>query len=213
MRSILAALLALSVFLPTPTSVAVLPIRVFTASAVNEGTAVIVARDDRATGVLLHLVTSARLFPDGWHTVRVGTMDDTFVDVNRSDIVVSGSRLVEVAIVRLLGTRAPATPAPLVWRAPAPDAPIQIHGLDARGASIVIDGRVRFLSTRLIVADRDASGLHGCLGAPATDEDGVFGIVSECGQGRTATIATLSMDRWFIERYVPHLPSVTRTER
>ena len=198
----------------------VLRIRVLTDGADVEGHGVAVARQDRPSDTVLHLLTAARLFraagtgePLSWRGVRVDVGAAVPIDVGPRDVVVSGSRLADVAIVRVAVPTSSATAAALIWTMPEPGESIRIEGFDASGGTMALDARARFVSTRLVRTDRDASVLRGCLGAPAFVGAGVVGIVAECTRGFGAVVSTFWMDRWFIERTLPRPPAVTtRTE-
>ena len=70
---------------------------------------------------------------------------------------------------------------------------------------MTVEEHIRFESTRQVFGSRDASGLLGCVGAPAMSADGVFGVVRECEVKCCPVISLLSVARRFIERHVPQL--------
>lgn len=97
------------------------------------------------------------------------------------------------------------TPIPLAWAPPAIASAFEIAGYDGAGNPATITAHVRFASTRLLVGDRDISGLAGCIGAPAIGLDGLYGIVSECEPNRAPVITRLSMAYSFLARNLPGL--------
>ena len=188
---------------------AVLRLQVVTDKGNVDGTAVLVHREDRAAGVVLYVVTSARLFkdPEGGlppqtQVVRVLVDGSHTLDVARDDIFVCPGVL-DVAVLRATVPKTTLVPRPLVYEEPSPGELFQIAGYRPDLTPTKVTERVRFRSTLLVVGDRDASALVGCVGAPAISPRGAFGVVSECPPGRTPTIALFSRARPFIERYVP----------
>jgi len=195
---------------------AVLRLQVVTDKSNVDGTGVLVQREDRAAGVVLYVVTSARLFkdPEGGlppqtQVVRVLVDGSHTLDVARDDIFVCPGVL-DVAVLRATVPKTTLVPRPLVYEEPSPGELFQIAGYRPDLTPASVTERVRFRSTLLVVGDRDASALIGCVGAPAFSPRGAFGVVSECPPGRTPTIALFSRARPFIERYVPiSRPSTT----
>jgi len=61
------------------------------------------------------------------------------------------------------------------------------------------------VSGRFVVGDRDASGLAGCVGAPAVSDEGIYGVVGECDPNRAPVITLLSAAYSLITRQVPGL--------
>ena len=195
---------------------AVLRVQVFTEKGNVDGTGVLVHREDRATGVVLYFVTSARLFkdregglPPRTQVARILLDGSHRLDVARDDIFVCPGVL-DLAVLRATAPKTTLVPRPLVYEEPSPGEVFQIAGYRPDLTHISVTERVRFRSTLLVVGDRDASALVGCVGAPAISPRGAFGVVSECPPGRTPTIALFSTARSFIERYVPiSRPSTT----
>jgi hypothetical protein len=180
------------------------------------GTAVLVGRQDRDHDVVLHFLTSARIFhvavgePDARPHVTLD-LDDRQT-VAATEVIVSPSRLVEVAIVRTVAEHTTLAPQPIAYDAPWPGEPFRVIGYAAGGNVLAFEQRVRFHSTRLILGDWGLSGLVGCQGAPAISSAGVFGVVSECASNQVAVVSQFAFDRWFIERHISRV-SVTTTDR
>jgi hypothetical protein len=191
------------------TTASIVAVRIARDTGQVRGTAVLIHREGGGNGVVLHFLTSSRLFetPDGWkdtgsRAVHVRLDDGRVLDVNSKDVLVAGS-FVDVAILRVTTAHAAMVPRPVIYEPPTLGTGFVISGRDQNDAQANVLQHVRFESTLLAVGDRDASGLAGCVGAPAMSQDGVFGVVSECERGRPPVIALLPMARPFINRYLP----------
>jgi hypothetical protein len=209
-------MVAIAVITPSPTlagddatTPSIVAVRIATDTGEVRGTAVLIHREDGGNGVVLHFLTSSRLFetPDGWRdtgsrAVHVRLDDGRVLDVNSKDVLVA-SGFVDVAILRVTTAHAAMVPRPVIYEPPTVGTVFLISGHDQNDAQTNVVQHVRFESTLLAVGDRDASGLAGCVGAPAMSPDGVFGVVSECDSGRPPVIALLPMARPFINRYLP----------
>jgi len=124
-------------------------------------------------------------------------------EVRREDVFVPGGTIVDVTVFRVTTAYTTLVPRAIVYDPPLPDDVFLVSGFDKNGAHASVPQHMRFEATLLAAGDRDASGLHGCVGAPAISQKGVFGIVSECDANRSPVIALLSMSRSFIERHMP----------
>jgi hypothetical protein len=111
--------------------------------------------------------------------------------------------LLDVAIIRIVGSRTSVPPMPLVFDPPSPGQAFVISGFSTQETGLAVPQRVHVAATSLIVGDRDASTLAGCSGAPATAEGGAFGIVTDCQPGRGPAIVPLSVVQPFIRRNLP----------
>jgi hypothetical protein len=120
-------------------------------------------------------------------------------------VLVAGGGLMDLAILRVTTTRAGLLlPKPVVYEPPSAGAVFLLSGVGETGVVKTVAEHVRFESTLLVVGDRDASGVSGCLGAPAISPEGVFGIVHECEPNRPPVITLVSMARPFLGRLLPH---------
>jgi hypothetical protein len=189
----------------------VVGIRVVSDAGEVHGTAMLVRREDASAGAVLYFLTSARLFraPDGDRqrvskTIELRLDETRTLNVRREDAFFAGNGLVDVAVLRATAADAPPLqPRPIVFNPPPVGTVFLLSGIDDTGGVKTVAKHVRFESTLLVVGDRDASDLVGCVGAPAIAPDGVFGIVRECEAHRPPVISLLSMVQSFLERYVP----------
>lgn len=138
------------------------------------GTSVLVRREDRSNDVLLYFLTSSHLFTtsDGERILRARAVnlvidEGRTLAVKREDVFAPDAILVDVAILRVATTSTTLLPRPIVYDPPSMGDGFLVSGYDQTGAPATVAERIRFKSTRLVVGDRDASGLLGCLGAPA----------------------------------------------
>jgi hypothetical protein len=193
-----------------PSDGSVLRLHVVTDAGEIDGTCVLIHREDRGAEVVFHFLTSPNLFRGAndestprTHAVRVQLDSEHALDIPVHDVLVPRGALTEVAVLR--ATTAPTTNLArrILYAAPSVGDVFLIAGYGRDGAPATVAERVRFQSSRLVVGDRDASPLVGCVGAPAISQQGVFGVVSECNAGRAPIIALLSMAQSFIERHVP----------
>jgi hypothetical protein len=189
------------------------PLQIVYEGGVVDGSCALVYMDSRVEDVMLYFVTSARLFktPDGQplpdaRAIRVTLDGGNQVTVGRQDVFLPIGNLVDVAVLRAEAPYAAVLPGTMSFDAPPPaGSDFLIAGYDDGGALATVAEHVRFLSTRLVVGDRDVSGLAGCLGAPAISADGIFGVVSECDAGRAPVVTLLALASPFLARHVPGL--------
>jgi hypothetical protein len=211
-----AATMLSSALEPTPandeaTAPSVAAVQVVSDAGEVRGTAVLVGRDDTQGSATLYFLTSARLFrgPDGAcqrisKSITVRLDETRSLHVKRNDVFSEGGGLVDVAILRATTTDARGLrPTSLVYDPPPVGGVFLLSGIGESRTAKTIPERVRFESTLLAVGDHDAATLIDCAGAPAFTADGVFGIVRECGAGRSPIISLLVMARAFLERHVP----------
>ena len=93
-------------------------------------------------------------------------------------------------------------------------APFFVVGYTVAGERIVVPQRVLKISARTAAGDLGMDWAVGCVGAPAFNERGVFGIVTECEAGHLPTITLLSGARGLLRRLIPGLdlePEGSRT--
>ena len=188
----------------------VLPITVATDSGDLHGSCVVVqvqAHDDQAT---LYVLTSARLFRDAEgvrHAIRSIAIDR--IPISPHDVILPAATIVDIAIVSATVPSTALAPQPLSFSPPSTSESFRIVG--APGGLEQITERIRFQSTLLVVGDTDASGLTGCLGAPALNAAGVFGIVTDCRPNKAPTIALLSIAQPFLAEHIPGIAPSIRT--
>ena len=192
----------------------VLPISVESDAGGRRGACVLVHRADRERGVSLYFLTAAGLFlrPDGTHarlrsvTIR-GPHDP--IEVAPEDVALPSGHAVDVAVVRAEAKTSPLASQPISFAPPAAGGAFAIVG--PPGAVERVLEHVRFASTLLLVGDRDASELDVCVGAPAIDAEGVFGIVSDCRAQRVPLVSLLPMARPFLLEHIPGLAAPRET--
>jgi hypothetical protein len=207
---IIALLIALGTEPGTPTPQAAARLEVVYESGTFEGTCALIYAEPSEDAATLYFVTSSRLFktPHGQaflppRTVRVILANGDVIPVPRGGIVLPMGTLVDVAILRVTAPTAPLAPTSLNLDTPSAGEPFEVAGYDREGLPASVPQHVRFRSTRLVVGDRDASGLAGCVGAPALNADGIYGIVSECDANRPPVVTLLSMACALLARTIP----------
>jgi hypothetical protein len=188
------------------------PLRVVYEHRVFDATCALIHAEASGDGLALYFVTSARLFKTAEgepfrpaSAIQITLEDGTEIAVRREDVSLPIGNLVDIAVLRAEVPNAAVAAGSITFDPPVPASAFVIAGYDGDGAPTTIAGHVRFASTRLIVGDRDASPIAGCVGAPALDEDGIFGVVSECDANRAAVITPLSVAYAFIVKHVPGL--------
>jgi hypothetical protein len=188
------------------------PLQLVYESRTFDGTCALVHAESREHDVALYFITSARLFKTAEgeplppaRAIRVTLDDGSEVAVRHEDVFLPMGNLVDVAVLRAAAPSATFVPGAMTFAAPPSGSDFLIAGYDRDGAQATIAEHARFVSTRLVVGDRDASGLAGCVGAPAISADGIYGVVSECDVNRAPVITLLSMAYPLIARHVPGL--------
>jgi len=218
MGTILWLVIALVSARPTlaSTSAVVLPLHITRAGTTTAATCTLIHREDRDDGVRLSFVTAGHLFrtPDGERlaqetSIIVGFGKETLV-VARADVVLPAALVVDVALLQVNVAHTDLVPGPIGFEPPAPGAGFLISVL-AAGRPTDVPQRTRFVTTVLLVGDRDVSGFEGCLGSAATATTGAFGVVTSCEPGRTPIVTLFRAARAFLERNIPALrrPSLT----
>lgn len=195
-----------------------LRLRIVQDGAITNATCVLVHRDDREDGVVLYFVTASHLFkrttgeaPPRVTAINVVVDGGHAISIHPDDLVLPVGSLVDIAILRAVVTHTTLVPQAVLFEPPVSGSVFLIAGRDDAGALVALAERVRRRSTAVIVGDRDASAVNGCEGAPAVDEAGVFGIVSECEAGRLPVVTLFSMAANWISRHIPglsHQPSM-----
>jgi hypothetical protein len=188
------------------------PLRVVYEHRVFDATCALIHTEPSDDGLALYFVTSARLFKTAEgepfrpaSAVQITLEDGTEIAVRREDVSLPIGNLVDIAVLRAEVPLAAVAAGSITFDPPAPASAFVIAGFDADGAPATIAAHVRFASTRLIVGNRDASPIAGCVGAPALGDDGIFGVVSECDANRAVVITPLSVAYAFVVKHVPGL--------
>jgi hypothetical protein len=204
-----AAVLAGAWLSPAPAAAqAVLRVAVVSDAGERHGACVLVHRTNHDRDVTLYFLTAAGLFTraDGTHAhVRSIAIDGSAapIDVAPEDVTLPEGNAVDVAIVRAATRASALVPEPIDFRPPAAGDAFSIVG--PQGPVDRILEHARFVSTRLLVGDRDASELEACVGAPAVAAGGIFGIVSDCRAQRVPLVSLLPLARSFLAAHVPGL--------
>jgi len=218
MRAIL-AMVALAIASPSTPAVAsgpqaVQPLTITRTSGTTTATCTLIHRDDQPERVVLYFITAGSLFrtAEGERlpiaaSVVVGRGSQP-IPISAQDILLPIGNLVDVALLRATVPHADLQPEPLTWEPPAASDTFVVSGIDRIGTTAEIRQRVRFASTMLVVGDRDASALDGCVGAPGSTTAGVFGVVTSCGAGRTPLVTLLRQAKPFISYYIPALAAL-----
>ena len=181
-------------------------------SATFDGTCTLVWAEDADTERVLYFLTSLRFFKDNQGTpyartaaVRIALDDGRVFEVPREGIILPMGSLVDIAILRVTTPTAIVGGNRLIFDPPSPEIAFDIAGHDRGGTLVIIPQRARLVSTRLMVGDRDASLLDGCLGAPALVGSDIVGVVSSCAPGHTPIITLLSAAYPLLARSIPGL--------
>ena len=181
-------------------------------TATLDGTCALVWTESSDAERLLYFVTSLQFFRDlqgnpyaPQAIVRILLDDGRTVDVPRQGVILPRGNLVDLAILRVAVPTAMTVPSSVVLDPLSADTAFVIAGHDSDGTPTDIPQQARQVSTRLMVGDRDASMLQGCLGAPALVDSGIVGIVSRCEPGRAPIITLLSAAYPLLARSIPGL--------
>jgi hypothetical protein len=177
---------------------------------VTLATAVLVHREARDQDVVLYLLTSAQVQRRlGSHGPIIRTAGSK--DLVMTGVVLSSETALDIAVLKLVTRESALVPAPVSLESPHPGDRfvVQLNDGEAPTSRLL---NVRMVSTRFVVGDQDLSGLPGCLGAPAFQDDAVFGVVAECLPGRPALIALLGGSESFLRKNVPGLSIGKQTE-
>jgi hypothetical protein len=147
------------------------PLQIVRASGTLEGTCALVYAEPGEDDVLLYFVTAGRLFRTAEgeplapaRTVRVTLEDGSAVSVRHEDVFLPVGNFLDVAVLRAVAPRTALVTGAMTFSMPPPAREFLIAGYDRDGAPATVTEHVRFVSTRLVVGDRDASGLKGCAG-------------------------------------------------
>jgi hypothetical protein len=199
------------------TSAVVLPLQITRAGTTTAAACTLIHREDRNGGIRLYFVTAGNLFrtAEGERlaqetSIIVGFGMDTLA-VDPADVVLPAAPVVNVALLPVNVAHTDLVPGPIGFEPPAPEAGFLISGL-AAGRPADVQQRTRFVSTVLLVGDRDVSGFEGCLGSAATAATRTFGVVTSCEPGRTPIITLFRAARSFLQRNIPALRLRSLTE-
>jgi hypothetical protein len=162
-------------------------------------TAVLVHREDGPSGVMLYFLTSENVR----HPLSVAPPPWEF-EGDEANRAAAHTRL-SIAVLRIRAEKSALVPTAVTLDSPPEGASFFIVGHTTTGGRLLVPQRVQKVSTRAAMGDVEMSWAAGCVGAPAFTGKGVFGIVSDCGQGQPPTIALLSAARDLLCRLVPGL--------
>jgi hypothetical protein len=199
------------------TSAVVLPVQITRAGTTTVGACTLIHREHRDGGIRLYFVTAGGLFrtADGGRlapetAIAVGFGAETFL-VDSTDVLLSATPVVNVALLWVNVGQTELVPGPMAFEPPSPGAGFLVSGL-AQDRPADVPQRTRFVSTVLLVGDRDVSGFDGCLGSAASTGSSTFGVVTACEPGKTPIITLFRAARAFLERYIPALRLPLLTE-
>ena len=185
-------------------------IEIATSRETMKSTSFLVHQQGDGDASVLYFLTSARPFKDSAADLRGGTRrirlirpGELPIEIAPADVTLPIGNMLDVAIIRVVGSQAKVAPMPMVFDPPSPGQVFVISGFSTQETGLAVPQRVHLAATSLIVGDRDASHLAGCSGAPATVEVGAFGIVTDCQQGRGPSIVPLSVVQRFILGNLP----------
>lgn len=183
-----------------------------------EGTGVIIGVD-RQSGTLFVLTAAALCDrPCGepaFDEVRVEMSGGLSATVPADHVLRPAGELNGIALLRIEGRSV--TPRPgesndapthvdliaLDYQEPAVGGVFVVAVAGPNAARTDVPQRVQFGATRVVVGSRAIANLPACLGAPALTEQGIFGVVVECEQGRSPVVALASSARRFLDRHLP----------
>jgi hypothetical protein len=198
------------------TSAVVFPVQITRAGTTTVGACTLIHREDRDRGIRLYFVTAGGLFrtTDGERlapetSIAVSAGLETLL-VDAADVVLSATPVVNVALLRVDVGQTELAPGLIAFEPPSPGAGFLVSGL-AENRPADVPQRTRFVSSVLLVGDRDVSGLDGCLGSAARTAGSTFGVVTACEAGKTPIVTLFRAARSFLERNIPalRLPSLT----
>jgi hypothetical protein len=109
-------------------------------------------------------------------------------------------------VLRLLSGPGLLTPAQIDPGTPPEGAPFDVVGFDRAGGIVALEQRAGPADGASLVGDRSVQAIAGCLGAPAFSSRGLFGIVSDCDEGRPPRITLLSAASQFLRSQIPGWP-------
>jgi hypothetical protein len=185
-------------------------IEIATSRGTVKSTSFVVHQQRDGDTAILYYLASARPFKDSAADLRAGTRrirlirpGEIPIDIAAAEVTLPIGNMLDVAIIRVAGSRTSVTPMPMVFDPPSPGQAFVISGFSTHDTGLAVPQRVHFAATSLIVGDRDASTLAGCSGAPATVDGGAFGMVTDCQPGRGPSIVPLSVVQPFIRRSLP----------
>ncbi len=214
-RSLAVLLGAFAISIPVsgcPNDPPVVQVTISADDAEQRATAVLIRREPVDSGESLTFLTIGRLLRGGRPWSKESEESESRVTIGGGETLIGPAAVVvpmgtgvDVAVVRVVTPRSALVPASLSTSAPRAGEAFRIVGLRPGGAVVTVPQQARFVSTRYVVGDRDLSALAGCLGAPALGDAGVFGVVTNCGAGRTPTITLLSAAESFLTRTVAGL--------
>jgi hypothetical protein len=182
-------------------------------SGTSNGSSVLINRTFEGSDPVGYFLTAQRLFDradiGSWrpHELRVRLFldDTTVVDADGSSVTfpAESEGSLGLALIKARLPRATDDIAPVSFASPPAITTFifREHGSDW---SIVLTGPAGSVSPEPArTEERAGSDPTNCLGAAAITEAGVFGIATECAQGRPSVITLLSTARTFLTRVLP----------
>ena len=160
--------------------------------------AVLVHREDGARGAVLYFLTSESVL----RLATAATPGAGFDDEGKSR---KGRVTPNIAVLRIHIENSTLAPAAVTLEPLQTGAPFFIVCYTAAGRRMVVPQRVQNISERSAAGDLELDWAAGCVGAPAFNERGVFGIVTECSTGQPPTITLLSAAQGLLRRLIPGL--------
>ena len=177
----------------------------------TEATCVLIARDeavkrnDGATETVLHFLTAGRPFrrSDGEPLPSARAITITLepghtIQVKPDGLTLAAGTSVNIAILRAVAQEISIVPTPLAFHEPPAGTAFAVSGWNSGQVPTAVTQHVTRRSTLLLIGDSELSTLVGCVGAPATTEYGVFGIVTQCDAGRPPVVSLLAAARRWI---------------
>ena len=160
--------------------------------------AVLVHREDGPRGVVLYFLTSESLLRPALLTTPSAGFDNE--GKSQAEPITP-----DIAVLRIHIENSTLAPAAVTVEPIQNGAPFFIVCYTAAGGRLVVPQRVQNVSERFAAGDLELDWAAGCVGAPAFNERGVFGIVTDCRSGRPPKITLLSAARELLRRRIPGL--------
>jgi hypothetical protein len=157
--------------------------------------AVLVHRDDGARGVVLYFLTSESVLHPASAAAPIA---ESNAEGSNRETVTPG-----IAVLRILIENSTLAPAAVTLEPVQAGAPFFIVCYTAAGKRIVVPQRVQRVSERSVTGDLELDWAAGCVGAPAFNTRGVFGVVTECNIGQPPAITLASAATGLLRRLIP----------
>jgi hypothetical protein len=188
----------------------VFALRVAGEAGAEYGTATLIHRAVRGDQADLYFITSSCFFRATYMEGRLLTrpveliLDEAHsITIAPKSVFMPSGTCVDVAVFHVAAAAdIAAVPQPVTFDSLRIGTGFLVHGFDHDGRPVAVAQEIRFRATLQVIGDREISSLRGCLGAPAVTPRGVFGVVTECLQGRAPAIALLSVSRRLLEVHI-----------